>query len=562
MPTATMPDRAAPHNLEAERALLGSILLDNAALAAVQETIKREDFYSQAHQLIFEKMQGLATKKTAIDLVTLGEEFSSDGLLEKAGGAAYIATLIDGVPVGGAPVSEYARIIKEKAEGRSMLRAGAELSQQVQEGAPAEEIARQAEELAKKARPAKPAAAPKPHYPEIPKDAWYGVSGLYRTAMQGTSEASDNFHFATFLSIAGSILGKAVAVGTDEDDLLFPNVFTVIVGDSGSCKDRATKRGTRMLRHVDGDVIQLPDIASVQGFIAELADERKLLEARKIQGPLRTLVRLSEIAPLIVKADQKATKDLVPKLNEAYDCPPTLRSRTKSDPVRVEEPALTILACTTPDLGDMQVQDLKRGLGSRCFFIPGSRKPPHRRCTPPDSPSVNAVKARLAQLKTEYPLCACEIISFSPEAEERLDKWYNFEATHQPGDELMKILGVRDIVHVYKISLIFCALDLQHMIEDHHVAAAICFITWLRDVRPLIFEGHGLSPTMQAQQVVERIIKERGEISYSDALNLFRRIGDAMLFKRIVDAEAVPGGPIEVKFVGERRPKRFLVWRG
>jgi hypothetical protein len=62
--------------------------------------------------------------------------------------------------------------------------------------------------------------------------------------------------------------------------------------------------------------------------------------------------------------------------------------------------------------------------------------------------------------------------------------------------------------------------------------------------------------------VVERIVKERMEISYADALKLFSRTGDAMLFKRIVDAESVPGGPIEVKFVGERRPKRFLSWRG
>ncbi|MGA3326521.1 MAG: DnaB-like helicase N-terminal domain-containing protein [Terriglobia bacterium] len=561
--TATASEKPLPHNLEAERALLGSILLGPEALPTVVKILGTYDFYSEAHRITFAKMLWLAERKTTIDLVTLSEEISKDGLLEKAGGAAYLSALTDGVPIGTtAAVPEYCRIIKEYAQKRDILRDGYELSQQVAEGAPPEEIAAQAEKLVRKAEAPKRAVAPGALYPEIPPEAWLGISAIYRTAMQKTSEASDNFHFATFLSIAAVILGKSVAVGTDEDDLLFPNVFTVIVGDSGSCKDRATKRGIRLLRHVDSDVIQLPDIASIQGFIAELSDERKELEARKVQGPLRTIVRLSELAPLIVKADQKATKDLVPKLNEAYDCPAFLRSRTKSDPVKVEEPAISILACTTPDLADVQLSDLKRGLGSRCFFIPGSRKPPDRHDHPPDSECAAAVKNRLAQLAQHYPLCSTKIIPFSPEAEARLDRWYNFQATHQPGDDLMKFLGVRDIVHVYKISLILCALDLRHRIEDFHVAAAIAFVDWLRDVRPLVFEGHGLSPTMQAQRVVERIVKERMEISYADALKLFSRTGDAMLFKRIVDAESVPGGPIEVKFVGERRPKRFLSWRG
>jgi hypothetical protein len=550
-------------SLEAERAILGAIMLNNEALRLALETISANDFFSGAHRYTFRVMQELREAGRPIDLVTLCEKLSTNGSVEKAGGARYLAELTDGVPAGDSiAVSEYARIVKQKALEREILKESAELSAQAERGVGIEEIAEQAATLAAKARPAKPATAAKIIYPEIPPGAWHGLSELYRRAMEKTSEASDNYHFATVISIAAVILGKSVAVGTDEDDLLFPNVYTVIVGDSGSCKDRATKRGARLLRHVDSDVIQLPDIASIQGFIAELADERKAMETRKIQGPLRTLVRLSELAPLIVKADQKATKDLVPKLCEAYDCPPFLRSRTKSDPVRVEEPAITILACTTPDLGDVQLGDLRRGLGSRCMFIPGSPKPPHRRCSAPEPQFAMPIRDRLAALRNEFPICETEILRFTEAAEERLDKWYNFERAHPPSDDLMKFLGVRDIVHVYKISLIFCALDLQHRIEDYHVEKAINFVNWLRDARPMIFEGHGLSPTMQAQRVLERIVKEREEVSYAEALKLFSRTGDAMLFKRIVDAEAVPGGPIEVRFVGQRRPKRFLSWRG
>ena len=124
MPTATTSDRTVPHNLEAERALLGSILLDNGALNFALELLGKEDFYSEAHRHTFEKMTELSEKSRAIDLVTLSEELAKDGLLEKAGGAAYLAALTDGVPIGTmAAMGEYCRIVKEKSTIRRLINA-------------------------------------------------------------------------------------------------------------------------------------------------------------------------------------------------------------------------------------------------------------------------------------------------------------------------------------------------------------------------------------------------------------------------------------------------------
>jgi len=111
-----------PHNQEAEKALLGSILLDESALNIVLENLVKEDFYSESHRLIFEKMSSLFDGTHVIDLVTLSEELSKEGLLEKAGGAAYLAGLTDGIPVGtAASVSEYCRIVKEKSIFRQLI---------------------------------------------------------------------------------------------------------------------------------------------------------------------------------------------------------------------------------------------------------------------------------------------------------------------------------------------------------------------------------------------------------------------------------------------------------
>src|SRR5271157_5881570 len=124
MPSPTPSDRAVPHNLEAERALLGSILLDNSALNMALEVVGRDDFFSEAHRITFEKMVALSEKNRTVDLVTLSEELSKDGLIEKAGGAAYLAALTDGVPIGtSVAVSEYSRIVEEKSLIRRLINA-------------------------------------------------------------------------------------------------------------------------------------------------------------------------------------------------------------------------------------------------------------------------------------------------------------------------------------------------------------------------------------------------------------------------------------------------------
>ncbi len=124
MPTGAISERTFPHNLEAERALLGSILLDNGALNVALEAVGKDDFFSDAHRIAFEKMIELSEKSRTIDLVTLSEELSNEGLLEKVGGAAYLAALTDGVPIGASvAVTEYSRIVKEKALIRRLINA-------------------------------------------------------------------------------------------------------------------------------------------------------------------------------------------------------------------------------------------------------------------------------------------------------------------------------------------------------------------------------------------------------------------------------------------------------
>ena len=118
-----LPERAAPHNVEVERSVLGGVLLDNQALNAVAKVLTAEDFFGDANRLVYEAMTKLSERSEAIDTMTLREELARRDVFERAGGAAYISSLIDGLPVA-ANVDQYAHIIKEKAQRRATARLG------------------------------------------------------------------------------------------------------------------------------------------------------------------------------------------------------------------------------------------------------------------------------------------------------------------------------------------------------------------------------------------------------------------------------------------------------
>jgi replicative DNA helicase len=113
-------ERTLPHNLEAERSVLGAILVHNDAFNEAAQVIDAQDFYRDAHRRIFDSMVALNERHQAIDFVTLKEELSRGGDLDEVGGPAYVASLADGVPRA-TNVEYYARIVKEKSTLRNLI---------------------------------------------------------------------------------------------------------------------------------------------------------------------------------------------------------------------------------------------------------------------------------------------------------------------------------------------------------------------------------------------------------------------------------------------------------
>jgi replicative DNA helicase len=120
MADAVAIERSLPHNLEAERSVLGAILIHNDAFNHAAEVLEPRDFFRDAHRRIFEKMVQLSERNEAIDLVTLKEALNRSRELDEVGGPAYITALVDGLPRA-TNVEYYAKIVKEKATLRSLI---------------------------------------------------------------------------------------------------------------------------------------------------------------------------------------------------------------------------------------------------------------------------------------------------------------------------------------------------------------------------------------------------------------------------------------------------------
>ncbi|MBR0574487.1 MULTISPECIES: replicative DNA helicase [Pasteurellaceae] len=118
----------APHSLEAEQAILGSIMLDNAHWDNVAERVQASDFYNYAHRLIFEQMVELARHNQPIDIITLDQNLKSRGILDDVGGFAYLAELSKNTP-SAANILTYADIVSEKAICRELITASNKIAE-------------------------------------------------------------------------------------------------------------------------------------------------------------------------------------------------------------------------------------------------------------------------------------------------------------------------------------------------------------------------------------------------------------------------------------------------
>ena len=121
-------ERQLPQNIEAEKSVLGSIIIDSEAITLVADFLKPNDFYRNEHRVIYSAMLGLYAQHEPADFQLITEQLERDNKLDEVGGFSYLMSLMNCVPTSG-NIEHYGRIVKKKAEKRELIRASMMIAQ-------------------------------------------------------------------------------------------------------------------------------------------------------------------------------------------------------------------------------------------------------------------------------------------------------------------------------------------------------------------------------------------------------------------------------------------------
>ncbi|MGA3160433.1 MAG: replicative DNA helicase [Terracidiphilus sp.] len=293
---ATLPnlafDSPLPASVDAEKTILGAILLDNAAHAEAKEKIDSEDFSLDSHRRIFERMTELINAQRAVDIVTLANELSRLKEIESIGGVAYLASLTEGLPR--RPViDEYIRIVKDKSMLRKlMLICSNAIARAANQGEAALDVLGSAEKqlIEVNERGLKQGFQ---SLEEIVKDSFGTIDNLYKHSREVTGLATDFTEFdkktsglqkGELIIIAGRpSMGKtALAINIAQNAAVNHNAIVAIFSLEMS-KESLLRRMLASQAWVDQDklrkgVIFGEDHKKLQSALTQLVDTRLFID--------------------------------------------------------------------------------------------------------------------------------------------------------------------------------------------------------------------------------------------------------------------------------------------
>jgi hypothetical protein len=288
-------DRLPPANLDAERGVLGAILLDNAALAEVLPVLKPEDFFLVRHQVLFRTIRDLHELGWPVDGIILAEELRRREQYEKVGGDDALADLLNSVPHA-ANARYHAQIVRQKATARDLVQGAQEILRDGYASThTAEEMLDRAlgriESVAATAVAAteEPEAGPRP-WPAPPRpEAWHGLAGEIVRKIEPHTEADPIAILMQFLVAFGNLVGRR-AYWQREATRHYGNLFCCVVGSSAKARKGTSWDHVRRLLassdHGWDDARVQSNLSSGEGLIWLVRDPVIQHQGKKVQGRL------------------------------------------------------------------------------------------------------------------------------------------------------------------------------------------------------------------------------------------------------------------------------------
>jgi len=346
--------------------------------------------------------------------------------------------------------------------------------------------------------------------PRLPEKAWRGLFADYRNLVAPTTEAADEYHFATFSQVLGCTLGRRVHVY--HAGRIYPNFYECLVGRSGltrkdTCWNRARDILSRLHAEQGDDSPQfrmVRGIRSYEGLLDELSGLHKV-----------RLIQVGELLSLLSKARQDSQNNIVPALTELYDCPDRVNPPVRGRPADCREPFVSIMAGTTQAWlrKALTEADILGGFANRWLFFCGGPKPP--KANPPRVDkerrdqlvsAINSIRVWASKLPNEGE------ITVSAKAEALFEQYYTEYYRRCQNEGLIPTLIVRVQDNVFKLALLYAVIEQSPEITADHMATALAVGEYLEASITDVFRNFGASQTREIETRVLDYLKKAGKL--------------------------------------------------
>lgn len=358
--------------------------------------------------------------------------------------------------------------------------------------------------------------------PKVPDDAWVGLFARYRDLVAGTTEASDNYHFADFLVTFGCTLAHHVYVHYAGP--LFPNFYVCNVGRTGESRkttaaNRAVSLTNKLNAQEDEDeeyhaFMVLNQLGSIEALYDSLSGKRRV-----------RLIYYSELGSLMAKAQQSGTANIITDLTNLWDVPMRLNPSTRHIRVNCELPFVSILACSTLEwlYKYISLESIYSGFANRWNFIYGEPKPPMPNPPPVDPKGEQDLLREINEVrKWAMEVPGGRLINKSPEAEEMWNEFYiSFFNEQLNKTGLLPELMIRVPVFIWKIATLYAVQDKYASIRGKDLHRAIRVGRFLENSMRTVFRGYSNTEGRKKEDKLLEYLKKKGAV---DLRTLYRSL--------------------------------------
>ncbi len=373
--------------------------------------------------------------------------------------------------------------------------------------------------------------------PSLNEQAFSDLHRKYIDSLKHTTSAPKEYHFAMLNLAVSMIVGRRLCVHYGQE--LYPNTYLCLVGDSTtSKKTTSADYGVRLLKNTGVDVPVIRGLSTWEGLLSQLDNAGS--KALIIQG---------EFSQLLRKAKAKYSENLIPNLVHAYDCPEALENLTKSNPVRIANPYLSLVSTTNPEwlVKDLPPVEIFSGFMNRFQLILGTPGAELYPTEPPNERLWESVVSELKELNDSHYdfLEESVLVKLTSSAQEAFREFLReFEQWGKTCGEDLRAISARIPQHVHKTALILSIIRKSTEITKSEMEAAVLYGKYLLECIQYLFSQHMKGWTIQIEDKVLQVVSEKGSNGGScrrrDIQQAVRKVKgqdvDAYTFGRIFEA--------------------------